>query len=239
VLIGNSSGAALALDFALAHPQMVQALVLLGPVVHGMPTSEYFSERGSHNSAPLQRGDIDGAAKAWSNDRFLIAGDDQRARGKLYDFLRNNPQNLKVSGEFERRPSPPTVSRLHEIQAPTLILVGEADIGDVFAYAGAIQAALPLASFEIWKGTGHLIQLQNPRRLVSRFRDFLALAERREVNLPAPVLDRYVGAYALSKSSVRILRTEGRLILAIPGQPYYRLFAAPAASWSFLGNRTV
>jgi hypothetical protein len=83
-----------------------------------------------------------------------------------------------------------------------------------------------LASFEIWKETGHLIQLQNPRRLVSRFRDFLALAERREVNLPAPVLDRYVGAYALSKSSVRILRTEGRLILEIPGQPYYRLFAA-------------
>src|SRR5438045_1348801 len=34
VLIGCSSGSALAIDFALAHPEKVDALVLIGPVVH-------------------------------------------------------------------------------------------------------------------------------------------------------------------------------------------------------------
>jgi 3-oxoadipate enol-lactonase len=38
VIIGNSSGGGLALDFALAHPEMVEALFLIGPVVHSMPS---------------------------------------------------------------------------------------------------------------------------------------------------------------------------------------------------------
>src|ERR1700730_7695608 len=39
ILIGNSSGGVLALDFTLALPEMVAALFLIGPVVHGMPSS--------------------------------------------------------------------------------------------------------------------------------------------------------------------------------------------------------
>src|ERR1700732_1219111 len=133
VIVGNSSGGGLALDFALAHPEMVEALFLIGPVVHGMPSSDYFNERGSQNSAPLAHGDAKATAENWSRDRFLIAGDDQRARKKVDDALAENPQNLRVAGELEIRPSPPAVLRLCQIKVPTLILVGEADIGAVFA----------------------------------------------------------------------------------------------------------
>jgi pimeloyl-ACP methyl ester carboxylesterase len=42
ILVGNSSGAGLALDFALAHPAMTEGLVLIGPVVHGMPRFDVF-----------------------------------------------------------------------------------------------------------------------------------------------------------------------------------------------------
>ena len=167
-----------------------------------------------------------GTADNWSKDRFLIAGEDHRARKRLYDALIQYPQNLKVAGELEHRPSPPTVTRLRQIKVPTLILVGEADIGDVFAFSGAIQASAPLASFEIWKDTGHLIQLQSPTRLVTRFKDFVALADRRDVHVDASKLAEYVGAYDLSNSPVKVLQKEGHLVLEIPGQPYYWLFAA-------------
>jgi pimeloyl-ACP methyl ester carboxylesterase len=103
MIVGNSSGGGLALDFALAHPEMVEALFLIGPVVHGMPSSDYFNERGSQNSAPLAHGDVKGTAENWSRDRFLIAGDDQRARKKVDDVLTENPQNLRVPGELEIR----------------------------------------------------------------------------------------------------------------------------------------
>src|SRR5215470_5825104 len=74
ILAGNSSGAGLALDFALAHPEMVDGLLLIGPVVHGMSSSTYFLERGNKNNAPLNKNDVASAAENWSQDRFLISG---------------------------------------------------------------------------------------------------------------------------------------------------------------------
>jgi 3-oxoadipate enol-lactonase len=54
-LVGCSSGTALATDFGIAHPERVQALVLIGPVVHGMRSSDYFLQRGNAASAPLEK----------------------------------------------------------------------------------------------------------------------------------------------------------------------------------------
>src|SRR5690348_7797203 len=45
VIAGSSSGGALAIDFAIAHPEMVNGLFLIGPVLHGMPYTEYFLAR--------------------------------------------------------------------------------------------------------------------------------------------------------------------------------------------------
>jgi 3-oxoadipate enol-lactonase len=68
VIIGNSSGVGLAIDFALAHPKMASALFLIGPVVHGMASSDYFIKRGEENDAPLSLGDVRAAAEKWSRD---------------------------------------------------------------------------------------------------------------------------------------------------------------------------
>jgi 3-oxoadipate enol-lactonase len=219
ILVGNSSGGGLALDFVLAHPGMVDGLFLIGPVVHGMASSNYFVERGAQNNKPLEKGDTKGAAENWSKDRFLIAGDDKAARKAIYDALTQNPQNLKVDGGMEIRPSPPTVTRLSQIRAPTLILVGDADIADVFAYSGAIEAAVPIAAFEVWKDTGHLIQLQKPAELVARLDQFVALAEREEIQLTSRQLLEYGGHYKMGNGLANVTVRENHLILEIPGDP--------------------
>jgi len=226
IVVGNSSGGGLALDFALAHPAMVEALFLIGPVVHGMASSDYFNQRGDENSAPLSHGDTKGAAENWSKDRFLIAGENPQARKQLYDTLIQNPQNLQVSGQLEIRPSPPPVERLSQIHVPTLVLVGEADIADVFAYSGAIEAALPVASLEVWKNTGHLIQIEKPAELVSRFNRFVSLAERKETHLTDEQLRTYIGEYGLGNRFASVTLRDHRLVVEIPGDPYYWLFAA-------------
>jgi pimeloyl-ACP methyl ester carboxylesterase len=226
IIVGNSSGGGLALDFALAHPEMAEALFLIGPVVHGMASSNYFNERGRENSAPLAHGDLAAAARNWSKDRFLIAGDDQRARKQLYDILMQSPQNLKVTGDLDIRPSPPTVLRLSEIRLPTLVLVGDADIADVIAYSGAIEAAVPLASFEVWKNTGHLIQIQKPAELMARFDRFVSLVERPEAAITEQQLRANVGTFKMFNRSGTVSLKDHRLILEYPGDPYYFLFAA-------------
>lgn len=226
ILVGNSSGAGLALDFALAHPEMTEGLFLIGPVVHGMPSSAYFIERGVNNNAPLNRDDVKSTAENWSKDRFLIAGGRAEARRKLYETLVQNPQNLKTGGQFEIRPSPPTVLRLSQIQAPALVLVGEADIADVFAYAGAIEAALPIAWFEVWKDTGHLVQLEKPNELVARVNSFATLAERKEMNLPPTTLQAYAGEYKFFQRTITLTVKNNRLALRLPDTPDKPLFAA-------------
>ena len=228
ILIGNSSGAGLALDFALAHPDMTEGLLLIGPVVHGMASSAYFVERGNRASAPLSNGDVQAAAENWSRDRFLLSGNAAAARKRILEVLLQNPQNLKIGGQLETRPSPPMVLRLSQIQAPALVLVGESDIADVIAYAGAIEAALPIAFFEVWKDAGHLIQLEHPQELVQRFEKFARVADRKEAVVSSNTLHVYVGQYKFFNRTIGISLRDNRLQLALPDTPEKPLFAASA-----------
>ena len=224
-LVGCSSGTALATDFAITYPDRVRALFLIGPVVHGMRSSDYFLQRGNAASAPLAEDDVRGAAENWSKDPFQVKGERPQARKKIYDILAANPQNFKVPGQFEIRPSPPTVTRLAEVQAPTLLIVGESDIADVHAFAGALQAAVPVVRREVWKDDGHLIPLEKPTELVTRLEAFITLAERKTIALPLVTLRGYEGAYALGTSTAKIAIKSGRLVLQLNGDADVPLFA--------------
>jgi len=224
IIVGCSSGGGLALDFAVAHPEMVAGLFLIGPAVHGVASSDYFDARNAKNSAPMDHGDLKGASKNWSEDRFIIGGNDPASRKKVYDALMANPQDLKVGGEFETRPSPPTSHRLSEIRVPTMALAGEYDIADVFAYCGAIEAAVPLGSFEVVKDAGHLIQIQRPAELVKDFNQFVSLVERKEMSLTDSKLGEFAGDYRVGPRIGTVRLKDHRLIMEIPGDPYYWLF---------------
>jgi pimeloyl-ACP methyl ester carboxylesterase len=192
-LVGSSSGAGLAIDFAFRHPEKVDRLVLLGPVVHGMATSAHFLERGSRNNAPLATGDTRAAARNWADDRYQIAPGHDAVRRVLFDDLAGSPQNLTYPGNLELHFAVPAAARIGEIRAPTLILVGESDISDVQAYAGAVELGVWGARREVVSQAGHLIQLEQP--------EFVANAVTRFINdhpvaqVAAEVLQQYAAAY--------------------------------------------
>jgi pimeloyl-ACP methyl ester carboxylesterase len=58
-LLGCSAGGLLAIHFALDHPQMVTALVLVGPIVTGLGFSDHFTTRGNRGmpgpDAPVEQ----------------------------------------------------------------------------------------------------------------------------------------------------------------------------------------
>jgi 3-oxoadipate enol-lactonase len=225
VVVGNSSGSALAIDFALAHPELVEGLFLIGPVVDGMGVSNAFVERGEKNMNPLKNGDAKGAAENWSKDRYLIGEGHDPARKKVYDALTENPQNLKYTGEFEIRNSRPSNSRLAEIHAPTSIVVGEFDISDVHAHAGAIEAGIPGAERDIIINAGHLVQVEEPEVLMEKLAPFIDLQERKTVSVPLDVLQSYTGLYNAGHGVVTIGLEGGRLTMQVPGQSVFPLFA--------------
>ena len=225
VVVGSSSGAALAIDFALAHPEMVDGLFLIGPVLNGLDLSPAFIERGEKNMAPLKNGDAKGAAENWSKDRYLIGEGHDAARKEVYDVLVDNPQNLKYTGEFEIRDARPSSSRLAEIHAPTSIVVGEFDISDVHAHAGAIEAGIPGAQRDIIINAGHLVQVEQPDVLIEKLGPFIDLQQRNTVSIPVDILQTYTGSYNSAHGVVTIGLEGSHLTMQIAGQPVFPLFA--------------
>ena len=169
-LVGSSHGGELSIDFTLAHPEIVQQLVLVGAVVSGMPYSQHFLDRGKHAFELLGKGDVKGAISEWSKDKYLIAPGNDAARKRLFDLLSANPQDMQHP-DYPLR-NKPSLPRLHEIHVPTLILTGDADVPDVHAHAGAIEAGIPNSCRVVVAGTGHIMYLEKPAefsRLVINF----------------------------------------------------------------------
>jgi 3-oxoadipate enol-lactonase len=171
-IVGSSHGGEVSINFTLEHPELVRRLVLVGAVVGGFPYSEHFLNRGAPWSELLGRGDVPGAARAIANDRYLIAPGNDAARKKLLDLLLASPQDITHS--TPAIPPKPALPRLGEIRVPTLLLVGDADIPDVHAHAGAIEAGIPRSTRIVIPGTGHLMYLEKPElftQTVMRFLD--------------------------------------------------------------------
>jgi 3-oxoadipate enol-lactonase len=159
-VLGSSHGGEISINFALAHPEMVQQLVLVGAVVAGMPYSQHFLDRGSELDKPVEKGDIAGAVSVASKDKYLIAPGNDRARKRMAELLTANPQDM-THASFEM-PVKPALPRLQEIGIPTLLLVGDADIPDVHAHAGAIEVGIPRARRVVVKDVGHLMYMEKP-----------------------------------------------------------------------------
>jgi 3-oxoadipate enol-lactonase len=95
-----------------------------------------------------------------SQDKYLIAPGNDAAKKRMAALLSANPQDL-THPEFEL-PVKPALARLHEIRVPTLLLVGDADIPDVHAHAGALEAGIPRARRVVISNVGHLMYLEKP-----------------------------------------------------------------------------
>ena len=177
-LVGCSNGSKLAVDYTLAHPDRVEALVLVGPVVSGLPYSEHFLRRGLINYRPMfQEKSREKLIEAWVQDPYLTDSRDTEARKRLRELLTKSPGPLTANFPESRPPERPAVGRLAEIHVPTLILVGESDIPDVHAHAGVLEAGIHNARRTIVPKTGHLIQLEQPTLLAWQIRGFLRPGE--------------------------------------------------------------
>jgi 3-oxoadipate enol-lactonase len=180
VIVGSSSGGALAVDFAVAHPETANGLFLIGPVLHGMEYTAEFHQRADRNNMPMEHNDVKTWARNWAQDPFLVAGTNEAARRKIYEELVANAEKIRnYDSALEEELAPPASKRLGEIKAPTLILVGEADIADVHTHCNAIKAGIPGSERVVVKGAGHLIQLEKPDEVVKHLNDFTARCERR------------------------------------------------------------
>ena len=184
MLVGSSHGGELSIEFALEHPKLVEQLVLVGAVVHGYPFSDHFMTRGASTWAPVDQGNLAAAIARIASDKYLTASNHSEARQKIRDLLTAAPQDF--THHDTARSVPSSLSRLHEIHVPTLILVGDGDIPDVQAHAGAIETAIPNSRRIVVPDVGHLMYIEKPEEFVTLITHFLEVNSLEELPVKAP-----------------------------------------------------
>jgi len=221
-LIGSSSGGELAVQFAAAHPEKVDALVLVGAVLSPLGFSTHFIQRENANAGAS----LSEMAEHWVKDPYLIATGNDAARMRAAELLKACPADLdNAKFEYQEPPAPAVVARWRDIRVPVLILVGASDIPDVHAHAGALEAGLVGAQRVVLPGAGHLPYLEQPEAFNRSVQDFLALIARR-LTAPGRVPD-FESGYAPVEGTALYYEVQGRgepLVLIHGGSLDHRMW---------------
>lgn len=155
-VLGSSSGGGIAVDFALAHPEAVEGLVLVGAAVNGFRPTDHFTNRTMKLVGLLSQGRLADAVK----DPYILTPAAEAQRAFVMADLTAHPGNFGASRMV--KDGPEVMGRLHEIKVPTLIITGEVDMPDVHAHAGALEALIPGSRRIVMTGGGHFIYLERP-----------------------------------------------------------------------------
>ncbi len=176
--VGCSMGGGAVLDFALENPGRAEALVLVGSAVGGFEFDEGPPEEWEELVAADEAGDLEMVSEL--EVRMWVDGPrrgpdvvDPAVRGLVRGMnliaLKNEALRL---GE-EQEPETPAASRLSQVRAPTLVIVGDEDRARPQAAADLLERELPDARKTVMPGTAHLPNMERPEEFNRLVLDFL------------------------------------------------------------------
>jgi pimeloyl-ACP methyl ester carboxylesterase len=173
-LVGCSQGAKIALDFALARPELVDALVLVAPSVSGYTYAA---------APPPQYKEIEQAEAAGDVGRVnelelqIWVDGPRRSPGEVEQGVRElvREMNLAALGASAGEELPSGVSaagRLEEVRVPVLVVAGDLDTPQTLEATHALAGGITGARLGVIEGTAHLPNMERPEefnRLVLEF----------------------------------------------------------------------
>jgi 3-oxoadipate enol-lactonase len=166
VIVGLSMGGQIAIDFALANPDRVAGLVLVGSGLSGFePKSDQIARYIQELRAAVPRGfpAIYEVFTRWFCDGPYRQPSevDSVVRHRMFEMLAGSEQRWRYSG-LERPLNPPALGRLGEIHVPTLVVVGSLDVRDIHHIADLIVENVPGAKRVEIPGVAHMVNMEKP-----------------------------------------------------------------------------
>ena len=165
-IVGCSAGGRIAIELAVARPELVERLVLIGAGLGSWNWSESAQAGFAEEEEAIERGDL--AAAAAQQAQMWLAADAAPEVRELTEAmtLRSYEQQLPVEGKVKAVwPDAPAETRLGEIRVPTLVVVGTEDLEDIKSIAEKLAAEIPGARLVTIEGAGHLPSLERPEEL--------------------------------------------------------------------------
>ena len=180
-LLGLSIGGALAINFTLMYPEMVDALI---PVAMGLGGFEGKAEDKKQEGweqvkAAMENGNVaqavDVTVRAWTDgprrtpDQVNPAVREKVRLMTTHNFELPEDDNATQPQELE----PPAISRLTEIHVPTLIILGDQDVSSILKIADILEKGIPGAKKVIIPDTAHHLPMEKPQEFNRIVLDFL------------------------------------------------------------------
>ena len=159
-LVGNSLGALVGLQTAVAAPGRVDGLLSIGYRHHDQPPSAELNRAWQRERDALDADDLDGAVQA-GVDAWLSPQAKQETRTHVAEMLRGNLVSRRTRGEPPRGPDP-TPTELRQITGRVTVAVGEHDIPDFRTGGQALADATGAGQLVVIPGSAHLVPLDQP-----------------------------------------------------------------------------
>ncbi|GLQ18989.1 alpha/beta fold hydrolase [Maritalea porphyrae] len=167
VLVGCSMGGALAIDYALAYPDRVAGMVLVGSALTGAPDFELPEEMSPVLQAAdvaREMGDPDMLnsvqAHHWLDGPLQQSG---RVGGEIRQLFYDMNMIALRAPELEKEIVPPPAhDKLSSVTQPALLICGSFDSPDILEIHQVLEDELPNAVSIMIEGTAHLPNFERP-----------------------------------------------------------------------------
>lgn len=170
-LFGFSLGGLVVQAFALAHPEYIDKLIIMGSVA---------GRNAEEKARVIQRleilrslgplGHFDASVDRWFTPEFRAAHPDIMAKRREY-AAQMDPDcyvaayRVLAENDF--------ADRLHEIRLPTLVATGENDMGSNPRMSKLMHDKIAGSRFHIFPGLRHNLLFEAPKQVSGLVRDFL------------------------------------------------------------------
>lgn len=173
-LIGMSMGGRIAIDFALTHPDMTAGLIPVAPGLSGYAFSTQDLMEILKVVYAIQKDDGSYAGEAWLQSAYNAPAMERPETAKvLRPIAIENARAWLINPFFPRPPLPPAIQRLKDIQAPTLLIMGDRDVPTVKAIIQTLEAGIPGAKKVVISGAGHVVNIERSEEFNRVIREFL------------------------------------------------------------------
>jgi 3-oxoadipate enol-lactonase len=173
-LVGCSMGGNIEIQFVLAHPERVWALV---PVASGISGFDWPDEVWEPIWEPIEAavkvGDLVRATDL-SLEIWAPLGTADEAGAKIRSIAMDNVRNFELDElGLAESPDPPPLTRLEEIDAPTLVILGDRDVPEIAQIGALIAARVPGAKVTTIEDADHVVNLRQPESFERALMPFL------------------------------------------------------------------